>query len=249
MSSKQGYKLRKHILTYSRALKLTRGQLAAIGLKSKEYGLHSMRSGGARLTAALVLSDRLIMRHGGWKSDSSKNRYISESKSSLLSVSRSSCLVFSKADTCSIRTSCSKGFVLFCCIVLLYLAYVVQFRDAYEPCYFPHSVLCFLSCMMSLEFCKNVVFASNSADNLAFSGLVKHSGTKEEIRIWGGGGGSHDVFLNGFGDSSSLVFLGHAQTFSFQPAHQISSILWLHHLWYPATRMHPSTYFSVFGDC
>ena len=85
---KQGYKLRKHRLTYSRALQLTRGQLAATGLKSKEYGLHSMRSGGASLAAALGLSDRLIMRHGGWKSDSSKNRYISESKSSLLSVSK-----------------------------------------------------------------------------------------------------------------------------------------------------------------
>ena len=85
---KQGYKLRKHRLTYSRALELTRGQLAAIGLKSKKYGLHSMRSRGASSAAALGLSDRLIMRHGGWKSDSSKNRYISESKSSLLSVSK-----------------------------------------------------------------------------------------------------------------------------------------------------------------
>ena len=85
---KQGYKLRKHRLTYSRALELTRGQLAVIGLKSKEYGLHSMRSGGASLAAALGLSDRLIMCHGCWKSDSLKNRHISESKSSLLSVSK-----------------------------------------------------------------------------------------------------------------------------------------------------------------
>ena len=69
---KQGYKLRKHRLTYSRGLELTRGQLAAIGLKSKKYGLHSMCSGGASLAAALGLSDRLIMCHGGWKSDSSK---------------------------------------------------------------------------------------------------------------------------------------------------------------------------------
>ena len=44
---KQDYRLRKHRLTYSRALELTRGQLAAILLKSKEYGLHSMCSGGA----------------------------------------------------------------------------------------------------------------------------------------------------------------------------------------------------------
>ena len=86
---KQGYKLRKHRLTYSRALELTRGKLADIGLKYKEYGLHSMRSGGASLAVALGLSDCLIMHHGRWKSDSSKNNYISEkTKSSLLSVSK-----------------------------------------------------------------------------------------------------------------------------------------------------------------
>ena len=85
---KQDYKLRKHRLTYSRVLELTRGQLAAIGQKTKEYGVHSMRSGGPSLAVALDLSVRLIIRHGGWKSDSSNNCYISESNSSLLSISK-----------------------------------------------------------------------------------------------------------------------------------------------------------------
>ena len=87
--SKRGHCLRVQRLTYSRALELTRNQLLAVGLKPKDYGLHSMRSGGASLAAALGIPDRLIMRHGGWKSETSKNRYISESKTSLLHVSRS----------------------------------------------------------------------------------------------------------------------------------------------------------------
>ena len=41
-----------------------------------------------------------------------------------------------------VRTSCSKG--LLSCIVLLYLAYVKQFTDAYELFYFPHSLFRFL---------------------------------------------------------------------------------------------------------
>ena len=48
-----------------------------------------MRSGRASLAAAaLGVPDRLIMRQGGWKSVSSKNRYIKESLPSLLTVSR-----------------------------------------------------------------------------------------------------------------------------------------------------------------
>ena len=62
-------------------------------------------------------------------------------------------------------------------------------------------------------------------------------------------GMSNHVFLNGFGGSSSLVFLSHTQTCSFPPpTHPIASILWLHNCWYSASHMHPSTYFSVFCD-
>ena len=47
-----------------------------------------MRSGGASLAAALGVPDRLIMRQGGWKSVSSKDKHIEESLPSLLIVSR-----------------------------------------------------------------------------------------------------------------------------------------------------------------
>ena len=50
---------------------MVRKLLKSIGLKPELYGLHSMRSGGASLAAALGLLDRLVMRHGGWRSESS----------------------------------------------------------------------------------------------------------------------------------------------------------------------------------
>ena len=39
-----------------------------------------MRYGGVSLAAALGLPDRLIIGQGGWRSVSSKNKYIKESK-------------------------------------------------------------------------------------------------------------------------------------------------------------------------
>ena len=60
-----GYRLGNQKLTYSRALQLVRKQLKAIHLNPADYGLHSMRSGGASLAASLGLPDRLIMRQGG----------------------------------------------------------------------------------------------------------------------------------------------------------------------------------------
>ena len=84
----KGAFLHSQKLSYSRALELVRLLLKDIGLDAQKYGLHSMRSGGASLAAALGVPDRLIMRQGGWKSISSKNRYIKESLPSLLSVSR-----------------------------------------------------------------------------------------------------------------------------------------------------------------
>ena len=86
--TKNGMKLRKEKLSYLRALDLVRKQLRAISLDPQQFGLHSLRSGGASLAAAMGIPDRLIMRHGGWKSESSKNRYIQESVDSLLAISR-----------------------------------------------------------------------------------------------------------------------------------------------------------------
>ena len=49
-----------------------KGQLKAIGLDPKKYGLHSMHSGGASLATTFGVPDHLIMQHGGWRSELSK---------------------------------------------------------------------------------------------------------------------------------------------------------------------------------
>ncbi|XP_065195395.1 uncharacterized protein LOC135826722 [Sycon ciliatum] len=81
--------LRPIAISYSCALEKVRKCLAIVGLDPKEYGLHSMRSGAASTAASAGTADRLIKRHGGWKSDSSKNRYIEESLPQLLQLSQS----------------------------------------------------------------------------------------------------------------------------------------------------------------
>ena len=86
--TKQSFSLCPQPLTYSRASELVRKQLKAMWLNLKQYGLHSLRSGGASAAAAAEIPDRLLMRHGGWRSESAKNMYIQETEETLLRVSR-----------------------------------------------------------------------------------------------------------------------------------------------------------------
>ena len=44
----------------------------------EDFGLHSLRSGGATEAANLGISDRLIKKHGRWTSDLAKDMYIRE---------------------------------------------------------------------------------------------------------------------------------------------------------------------------
>ena len=57
--------------------------MKVIGLNPKQYGLHSLSSGGA---SAAAIANRLLMRHGGWHSESAKNMYIQEAEETLLRV-------------------------------------------------------------------------------------------------------------------------------------------------------------------
>ena len=88
--TKAGFKLRKQKFSYSRALDWFKIQLNRIHWDPNLYGSHSLRSGGASLTASNMFLDRLIMRHGGWQSVGSKNRYFNESIDPLLRISRAS---------------------------------------------------------------------------------------------------------------------------------------------------------------
>ena len=87
--TRNGMQLRNSPLSYSRARELFKEQISSIGLNPAIYGLHSLRSGGTSEAAAWGIPDRLIQRHGGWRSEKSMNMYIKETQSTLLRVSKS----------------------------------------------------------------------------------------------------------------------------------------------------------------
>jgi len=89
--SREGvYKFRnQQQLSYSRARELVLSAFECIGLSRKDYGLHSLRAGGASAAANANINDRLFKRHGRWKSEKAKDGYIKDNIQSLLSVSRS----------------------------------------------------------------------------------------------------------------------------------------------------------------
>ena len=60
-----------------------------LGFTVEDYGLHSMRAGGATAAANAKVPDRLFKRHGRWRSESAKDGYIKDSVESRLQVSRS----------------------------------------------------------------------------------------------------------------------------------------------------------------
>ena len=61
VNTRSGFRFRDQKLSYSSALELLRNVLQTTHLDDKRYGLHSMKSGGASLVAALGVPDRLII--------------------------------------------------------------------------------------------------------------------------------------------------------------------------------------------
>ena len=62
--------------------------VSAIGLDSKQFGLHSLRSGGATQAANNHVTDRLFKLHGRWRSENAKDGYVKDSLNSRLAVSK-----------------------------------------------------------------------------------------------------------------------------------------------------------------
>lgn len=88
--TKSGEKLRqKGGLSYTRMRELLLHKLAELGLDSKQFGLHSLRSGGASAAANVGVPDRFFKCHGRWRSENAKDDYVKDSLASRLSVSRS----------------------------------------------------------------------------------------------------------------------------------------------------------------
>ena len=87
INSKYGERLRKSGgLSYTRLRELFLVMIEAIGLNPKDFGLHSLRAGGATAAVNAGVPDRLFKHHGRWKS---KDGYVKDCLSSRLEVSKS----------------------------------------------------------------------------------------------------------------------------------------------------------------
>ena len=86
--SKGSYSLRRsnRPISYSTARDQILKLLGQIGLNVKDFGLHSLRSGGASAAANHGVKDRLFKRHGRWKAESVKDGYVKDDLKELLSV-------------------------------------------------------------------------------------------------------------------------------------------------------------------
>ena len=60
-----------------------------LGGEDKNYGLHSLRSGGASAAAQNGVPDRLISKQGRWSSKTARNGYIQDEEKTRLKVSLS----------------------------------------------------------------------------------------------------------------------------------------------------------------
>ena len=63
-------------------------QRIGTGESSRSYGLYSLRSGGASTAINNGVSERLVGKHGRWKSGYTRDRYLKDDKRSRLSVTR-----------------------------------------------------------------------------------------------------------------------------------------------------------------
>ena len=87
ISTKNGCKLRESGgLSYTRVRELVLGMLSAIGLDHRQFGLHSLRAGGASAAANVGVPDRLFKRHGRWRSENAKD--VKDGMEERLEVSR-----------------------------------------------------------------------------------------------------------------------------------------------------------------
>ena len=63
-------------LSATRIREIVLENLTALGLNAKQFGLHSLRSGGASAAANAGVPDRMFKRHGRWRSENAKDGYV-----------------------------------------------------------------------------------------------------------------------------------------------------------------------------
>ena len=76
-------------ISYSCLSSLFKKKIADLGLPPSEFGLHSLRAGGASAAANAKVPDRLFKRHGRWKSENAKDGYVKDDMEVRLEVSKS----------------------------------------------------------------------------------------------------------------------------------------------------------------
>ena len=82
-------------LSYTRCRELFLEALRSIGVEDvTNYGLHSLRSGGATHLTNQGVSEELILQHGRWKTTTAKNRYIQRDAPQRLSVAKAVMMEF-----------------------------------------------------------------------------------------------------------------------------------------------------------
>ena len=75
-------------LTYSRLRELLLSRLQELGYPADQFGVHSLRAGGATAAAGSGVPDRLFKRHGRWKSDTAKDGYVEDPMEGRLRVTQ-----------------------------------------------------------------------------------------------------------------------------------------------------------------
>ena len=75
-------------LSYSRAREILLEKIKAMGWDPSQFGMHSLRAGGATAAANAGVPDRLFKRHGRWRSETAKDGYVKDSVEKHLEVSK-----------------------------------------------------------------------------------------------------------------------------------------------------------------
>ena len=75
-------------ISYSCLRDLFNKKLIDLGFPAGDFGLHSLRAGGATAAANAKVPDRCFKRHGRWRSENAKDGYVKDNLESRLEVSR-----------------------------------------------------------------------------------------------------------------------------------------------------------------
>ena len=87
--SKMGEHLRESgSISYTCLWEQFKSKIRKLGYNPTDFGLHSLRAGGATMAANVGVPDRLFKRHGRWKSEKAKGGYVDDSVERRLSVTR-----------------------------------------------------------------------------------------------------------------------------------------------------------------